>query len=485
MGPFLDTIDDDTLINIFSILAIPDILAIRQVCKRFALISKQRIVWHNACTTQIFHQGIPFTSRPLASLSDKELERRVYRANRLGRRWRSSSTEPRYVVSNQVSTSTPIEEARFIPSHDEQWILTVSKGIWSKITLWRCRDLTPVAIWAPDRALFDGLAVNVDPTSVAAVAVSVRQNDSFRVEILSINSVERSCPRFESVISMDTSHKPITLKGDLLALADNETETVIWNWKTQAYVMLRSDGVDGWRDKCIQVVFSCNSILVVRSRSMHMFSEPILATHPNDNIQRALASHTFGWVDGIYVSLESRFCGRPTGYSAIQPLSALVRLKGDDPWSAHYKIQLWTFHPNPAYNSPPDSGSNNPLSTCPYIFPPSLVSEILSPHFGPLQCGDMILGPHGTAVWVQPADWAVAGLISADVHLQRMPVPTSHESLVAAIFPGVLRPEALDDKIRMSWTKGDSDSWTCLDYDEELGRIVLGSQSGSVFVLEI
>ncbi|KAH7913642.1 hypothetical protein BJ138DRAFT_1099327 [Hygrophoropsis aurantiaca] len=483
----LDKLNDDILIIIFSIFSIPDILAFRQVCKRFALISEQRIVWHNAYTTQILQQNIPFTSQPLPSLSDKQLEKLVRRAESLGRRWRSSLSEPRCAISSHIGKGAPVEEVRFIPGHDGQWVVTVSKGIWSKLTLWNCFDLAPVAMWAPDKALFDGIAVNTEFQSSALLAISILQNGSHRVEILTIRDAEHiGNLRFESIFSLDTMHKPVALRGDLLALADIQTETILWNWRTQAYATLRSEGIESWRDKCIQVVFSSNSIVVVRSRSVHLFPDPVLAAHPNDNIYFSLASHTFGWVDGVSASLGTTFLERTSSEaSVIQPLSILVRLKGDDPWSTRYKIQLWSICPNPTYSRSAETADFNPSSICPYTFPPTLMHEILSPHFGPLQCGNMVLGPYGTAVWIQPADWAVAGLISDAVHLQRMPVPTSHESLVAALFPGALGLDASNGIIKMSWSKEDNDSWTCLDYDEGLGRIALGSQSGSISVLEI
>jgi hypothetical protein len=95
----------------------------------------------------------------------------------------------------------------------------------------------------------------------------------------------------------------------------------------------------------------------------------------------------------------------------------------------------------------------------------------------------MVLGPYGTAVWVQPEDYSVAGLISSNVHLQNMPVPQSHETLVAAAFPGLLNTQD-EPQVKSSW-KNYGENWTCLDYDEERGCVALGSTAGAVTILDI
>jgi hypothetical protein len=129
-------------------------------------------------------------------------------------------------------------------------------------------------------------------------------------------------------------------------------------------------------------------------------------------------------------------------------------------------------------------GSDDPTVDGPhYNFPPNMTSEIITPRQGALRCADMVLGPYGTAVWVQPGDYSVAGLISSDTHLQHMPVPRSHEALVATAFPGLLNAKG-EPHIKASW-RSCGENWTCLDYDEERGCVALGSTAGAVTILDI
>lgn len=159
-----------------------------------------------------------------------------------------------------------------------------------------------------------------------------------------------------------------------------------------------------------------------------------------------------------------------------QPLSILVRMKDDDPWSFTFKIQLWTL-------SPIIDSDDTTVDRPHYNFPPSMTTEIITPRQGALRCPKMVLGPYGTAVWVQPSDYSVTGLISPDVHPQHMPVARSHETLIAAAFPGSLNAKA-EPQIKSSWNNYDK-NWTCLDYDEERGCVAIGSTVGAVTILDI
>jgi len=78
----------------------------------------------------------------------------------------------------------------------------------------------------------------------------------------------------------------------------------------------------------------------------------------------------------------------------------------------------------------------------------------------------------------------VAGLISDDAHVATPDTPTASERLVAAVFPGRLSRTGMGDGSKTLWTNEHND-WTCLDYNEEFGRIALGSRGGSVTVLQL
>ncbi|KAG2132948.1 hypothetical protein DEU56DRAFT_811380 [Suillus clintonianus] len=465
----LDSLDDDTLLGVFFELTVPDVLSLRQTCRRLRVFSTQQIVWQNIGSSQILQQGIPFSKKALSSFSVHDLEYRVRRAYHLGKAWQAPSITFR-PSGFAASRGGPVQDIHFIPGYDRRWLITVSQGIWSMITLWDRHTLTRVTSWSPQKAVFSALAVNTSEDSEAALAVSLHRYDSVVVEILAITSKAPNSPLgFECIARHNTLRQPIAMHGSLLALADDEAETVIWNWKTQEYAVLQSPvDEDLWRNQCTQVVFAYKTILVVRARSVHAFAEPKLEPHPNTCVHHPYAQSTFGWVDGIFVSISPSSPKDPTGMKG-QPLSVLVRKQIDDPWSSTFKIQLWTLSPS---NETTVDGPH-------YIFPPSMTTEMLSPRRGALRCTDMVLGPYGTAVWVQPEDFSVAGLIFSS----NMPVPQSHEILVAVAFPGLLNTQG-EPQVKSSW-KNLGENWTCLDYDEERGCIALGSVVGAVTILDI
>jgi hypothetical protein len=312
---------------------------------------------------------------------------------------------------------------------------------------------------------------------------------------------------FQSTLTIQTRLRPIALQGDTLASCDDVAVTLIQNLKDGTSATLRNAPVSGetaWQvilflrlqrilmlsrfqlDRCVQVVFAFKSILVIRARSIHLFPEPIL--NNSAPLYTAIARHSFGWVDGISVCMAPRSnpvdIGDHPSHSAI---SILLRTESDNPWSQEqHNLQFFTLSPNPHYALALQRDDQSSANIPPYLFPPSLTAEVSSVH-GSLRCADIKLQPYGTAVWVHPRNRAVAGLIPDDVNLQGVGIPhtpAASERLVAAVFPGVLSQTGTGDGAKTLWTNEFND-WTCLDYNEELGRIALGSRAGSVTVLEL
>ncbi|RDB17683.1 hypothetical protein Hypma_001259 [Hypsizygus marmoreus] len=466
----LDSIDDDVLVYIFSFLRPVDILSLRKTCRRLLAISKLRIVWTNACSTYILQKGYPFPSQSPDSLSVSELEQQTCHAFDLSSRWISGFTAPRRTLFIDATASTRVSQVRFVPGHAGDWILTVSKGIWDVLTVWdisghpkKCCE------WSPRGAIFSGISLNTDISSEATVAVSVLKDGNHTVEIMSLGvRADGSCS-FLPIISLESFLKPIHLEGELLALSDDVSQTVIWDWRhgTAAILQHPPDETGSLpHDKCIQVIFAHLSILVVRARSIHLFPWPELTPTPKtyEPIQR----HSFGWIDGVSVTK------RKSG------LTILLRGESDDPWSSGlHSLDFYTLEPN--------LNSQNPS---PYTFPPTLVTRVPAVR-GSLRCRDVFLGPCGTAVWVQPQDRAPVGLVAGmdDYPLQAISTTSVHESLVIAVFPGPLAPSDVSGNGAVTRSRtlctNSLNNWTSLDYDEDLGRIALSSSFGRVMILEI
>lgn len=478
MTTTLNELDDDTLIWIFSALSIPDIQALRRVCRRLWYISIQHAVWLNACKAHILQENIPFPSRPLCSLCSRELERLTVRAYHLGRNWRAPNTRLRLLRTVPSSTGA-IEEIKFLATGGKTWIITISRGIWSDLYLWDCDAMQLVGHWSPGRALFDGMVTNSDQSSAAVIAICVKHSSYSVVEILSIISDVDLCQvSFCPITTLQTRYKPVTLRGDIIALSDHDSETLIMNWKTGNQYLLCSP--DTWQDKPLHVTFAGGHVFVVRARSVCIFAEPPFARPDDETAVNLPHSYTsFGWVDGVSLS-----AGPVVRYAEKDPpfLSLLVRTKGDDPWSLKDQFQFFTV----GSSLPTESSIGLPGETSLTDSLPlprlALSSSLTCPNRGPLRCSDMVLGRYGSAAWVLPADRSIAGLISEHVHLQTVPVPTSNQTLIIAAFPGPLSSEA---QVKASIENEEGSSWSCLDYDEEHGLIALGSSTGDINIFSL
>ncbi|OBZ74688.1 hypothetical protein A0H81_05636 [Grifola frondosa] len=430
-----------------------------------------------------------------------ELESHVRHALALGKFWLSSDPRPRKKIDFQASSGTGVSDVQFLPGHDNRWLATVSKGIWSMISCWDIGSSSDqsanvparkVADWCPKGAIFSGFVVNSDPNSDGNVATSVTTGGgaSKSIEILSISGRDGERPTFHSICNIATTFRPINMEGNIITFSDDSSDTVVMNWKANTIALLRSteDSSDQHfqYNRCLQVVFAYKSILIVRARSIELFPEPELRSSDGQFVtHHPIAYHSFGWVDGVSVSpqLHCSASGIPDPHEA---LSILVRAESDNPWSSDvHKLELYVLHPNFEYV---DSAAA-PIS--PYLFPP-VHSTLSSPSVrGFLRCTDIILGQYGTAIWIQPRPSRGPDLTFFDVHSSETQAPeraSSRESLAAAVFAGPLQRNhaKLNLGARMLWTQTvDNSHWTALDYDEEIGRIALGSNQGVVTVLEL
>lgn len=190
---------------------------------------------------------------------------------------------------------------------------------------------------------------------------------------------------------------------------------------------------------------------------------------------------------------------------SLQPemLKILVRLQSDDPWMANeHSLDLYELSLNPDFtvatepaNEGEDSGLVPPITSTPYLFPPVYTSRVTS-NRGSLRCTDLLLGKCGTAIWVKPGERATHGLVTSDIYDDYLYVDRlstsglvvdmasrAADSLVAGTFPGPLNPE---DSVRTHRIYTNiSNNWTALDYDEAIGRVVLGDAAGGVRILEL
>lgn len=199
------------------------------------------------------------------------------------------------------------------------------------------------------------------------------------------------------------------------------------------------------------------------------------------------------------------------------PLSIVLRAESDDPWySDVHTLNLYTVQPNPAFahdqplswtlsDEARASGSGRgvlgeflPAQVSPYLLPPVHQTSWISSR-GHLRCKDILVGSHGTAVWIQPRPARNLDLTAYDVHSSDTQRPGQHspgalrptkEMLVAALLPSRLRDcqNSVDniEDVRILWTfEGANGTWTTVDYDEARGLVALGDSQGNVEILEL
>ncbi|KAJ6536852.1 hypothetical protein B0H19DRAFT_1181976 [Mycena capillaripes] len=498
MRSALYDLPDDVVIHIFDLLDIPEILTLRQTCKRMQEVSNLRIVWTNACNHQILLPRYPFPEPALDTLTVPDLESHVRHAHLLASRWISDKSLYCRVYSEFDATNgTAVSDLRFVPGHAGNWLLLFSKSIWSIISLWELSDSVARPLkrfeWSRRGCLLQSFVLNDDLTSDAVLAVSMVEGGHTYVEILALKKETG----FYSLGLIDSPLTPVYFHGDVLVLCDPIDISLVMNWKTRASAILRhpqdaAQTAISINDHGIQVIFATTSILVVRARSLTLFPNPSLTVDP-PAVHAPLAVHSFGWVDGVAVTIivdpDSN-----SDIAAPPPLSILIRPEPDDPWAADdaHNLDLYVLRPEPAF---PQS------TTRPYIFPPVHTARVSSTR-GSLQCSDLRLGAYGTAVWIEPHDRSSGGLLH-DVHA---PLARQNERLVCAAFPGPLfgpgfrfrgrhagldREHDVDIEVEPISVTGrtlranELNNWKALDYDEVRGRIAVGSTRGRITVFSL
>ncbi|KAJ7609915.1 hypothetical protein FB45DRAFT_340337 [Roridomyces roridus] len=497
----MDQLPDDLLVYLFALLDIPEILRLRQVCKRIHAISCLRIVWTNACIHRVLAHNYPFFDGDTFDLTDvsiPDLERRTRRAYTLATRWLSPDPpSPSVLCEFDATNGTPIYDLRFVPGREGKWVIVVSKQIWSILSLWEvdvhARPARKLFEWSRRGGIIHNLVLS-DTSQDPLLAVSFHAEKN-QVEVMTIHKNSG----FISLCTIDTKTHPglhtintslnhLYLQGDLLVLADDMYLSVLMNWKTGASVILRRAQESGTgipiSDNFIQAVINPAGILIVRGRSISLFPHPILSDPPT--VQAPIAIHCYEWVDDIAVAPISS-----SSLTSAPSQAILIRPELDDPWAPINDVNAYALD-----LSILESTSTQGYT---YSFPPTHLYRIPSAR-GHLPCGTLRLGRHGTAVWIEPRDMSSAGLV-ADAYVVGAPEwLRRQERLVGAVFRGGPGSGEMGMGIRAP-ANGDSElgtthsrilrlneplsNWRALDYLEVAGLVGLGDGRGRVVILDL
>ncbi|KAJ3543685.1 hypothetical protein NMY22_g3048 [Coprinellus aureogranulatus] len=392
-----------------------------------------------------------------------------------------------------------IRDVCFVDIHGRNLLLVHYKDDWSVLELYDVggrEDIVRVGEWRPRGTIIKCLAVNSDSSSPATLAIGVLlQPENHGVQLLSISP----SMTFEPMIFLTTILNPIALQGDLIGLGDFSLQSVLWNWRegtsatlhegmapqrqghtTRSGEALELD-LDGLNFNPIYNMYlSQDYVFVARAYTLALFAMP-KRFHANpltamEDASGFIAMHSFGCVDAL------RMTPVPSKEGGLPSYKILVRAFSDDAWRDRdsHTLEVFTLEPN-------DPSS----SDIPYRFPPKLDARIPT-KYGRLNCTNVYLGKAGVALWTQPKQrmWRPFGDEDAE-----------REYIYAAILPdsayrsgdGVARgsmEQRSDGSVKLHpiliQTNEDSEcDWTDMDWDEATGRIALGSQDGSVALIEI
>ncbi|KAK0434998.1 uncharacterized protein EV420DRAFT_1653514 [Desarmillaria tabescens] len=383
----LNNLPDDLLIDAIAFLSVPDILFLCQACTRF-----------NTFKLNILSNDYP------CPINDTDHKQRTCHAYRLATRWLADY--PMIPTSIIKFTASPASDIKFIPGWQHKWILIVSEGIRTVLTIWDVARAHKCSEWLPKGGkLFTKIILNEDPESEVSIVVALYGSE--RILFLHLDDDGA----LHKVHDIDVGFHPVSMTGDVIAFSDDISKALIYNWKTEEQAYL-DDGGDMQDNDCNHIIFAPTSID---------------CCHPHQ-----LSQYLFDWHD----------------HTSATPTSLLTL-------SESYR--LWTLETNlfQLYS----------LASV----PPMLLSRGLSRHCV-LSYVDMVLGKRGTAVWISPEECATAEYRGC-------------KTLIAAIFPGPLNAMA---EVRIhELCSNTPNNWDALDYDEELGRIALGSCLGEVTIVQL
>ena len=93
----------------------------------------------------------------------------------LAKRWEVGLSSPQSSYHVSGTSGTSISGVRFLPGHDDKLFVTVSKSIWSSLSIWEMQgdNAKMVAHWSPRGVIITGFAVNDEVGTEGTLAISV------------------------------------------------------------------------------------------------------------------------------------------------------------------------------------------------------------------------------------------------------------------------------------------------------------------------
>ncbi|KAI0766172.1 hypothetical protein BD413DRAFT_697426 [Trametes elegans] len=450
---------EDVLLDILQHLHVCDIVALRQTCKRAESATRERVVWREALLRHSKQTRLPVPGYgERTDLPASELENLTIRALRLWFNWLSPNPTPASEIRIEPRRQSPHNRSArnlavsFVPSLPDH-ILTltlyddVSRDRRYSFELWEVPggDHAHYVQDLPMEALLS-FAVNASPDETCTLTVTRRdastQQCLTEVYCIDLSPAEgQSCfrlfNRFRGYRNTLGLYGPRLIVTDvdqhirLIDVAAGKLETTLKVPELLNDPTLRPperqcmDAVS-WNgfvlSFCKQYIFLYR--LAPASTTGAVFSDYGDEAHGDAKVD-AIATYKWRWrIDSLVARprLDPSPFTRKSAQRRPPLIDILIRFDTWFPWPINV-LHHFALAPNPAYNpdftSPADPADP---TTVPYLLSatagPFMVDTIPSPLriFTP---SDMVLGAHGTALWIDASTDAAMPSQAGD-HGQRI-----------------------------------------------------------------
>ncbi|KAG1799588.1 hypothetical protein EV424DRAFT_451176 [Suillus variegatus] len=477
-SPSLDTIPLDILFDIFQLLPIQSVLALRQTSKSFDAITRMRSLWAFFLRTLV-QQNIPipyFDGKSPESLSALELERFTCRALALRINWTNPNPSlKREIHFGEAEKRSDVFCMEFLPGRGNRWLVSVTSRAYPKYII-QCWDLTvlqPVCIAKltyTDEA-YNRVVINNDPSSPAIMAI---QSKPEVTEILTIDFEEKDPESaFVPLSAIDGRRVIHLLSGSTLVTRcqKRDGKLSIWDISDQPHekIQLVSPSLLQ-EDRCRTMHFCDDYLIIFLIRTVELYStipRPNNIATPGVPISYPLAQHNFHYRIIDQVNMSQQVSWHAARLHRPSPINIVIRIWPGD------TLHHFVLDPNPAYVP----GRETSLYNLPYLVQPTPVQMLRFPLLSNREWA-IALGRYGTVLVLDNRGLDVAnGMGFSDFQYQRL----AGRILTTTGGSSTSQHGSHDS---MAFRVRGGSYWNRAAIDEESGRIVVSNVDGTITLFE-
>jgi len=337
----------------------------------------------------------------------------------------------------------------------------------------RCWDIAispPGCVARRKLRVLKSFAVNTDRTNQGVIALQCPH-----AEIWGINfSATNPDSAFVKVGSFQSRTEEILIfSGSRILAKESNLRYVIWDFHHPNHQIELHNPKNPQRGDLLTAIITEEVAILFRSSTVEIYPLTSLragvvagtATHP-------IAQHSWPWrVDNVCVAEQFRWPQTQGRQRAT--INVLIRFRSWFPWPVNL-LHHYVLRPNKSYLPSKRVNTNNIPYSKP-VFMQSIASPVRLHAPSP-----MVLGLHGTALWV---DSHTEDYFGDSGHGQRLTGRIlSDTEPHNDIEPSVHMPS--NEMASIVFRVQEHDGWTRLAIDEGEGRVAVGAEAGAITLLE-